>query len=129
MGGEAMPQGVDGDVLAQAGVLCGPDADPVHGLAGDGLARDVPGEEPVGRPNDLPVFAEQGEQPWREHDVAVPAALGLSDADDHAFAVDVIDPQAGDLGEPQPGGVGGHEDGAVLDADDGGEEACRLRRG
>ena len=91
-----------------------------------GCARDVAGEEPVGRPCDLPVFAEQGEQPRREHDVAVLAALGLSDADDHAFAVDVVDPEADDLGEPEAGGVGGHEDGAVLDADEGGEERGDL---
>ena len=42
------------------------------------------------------------------------------------LAVDVIDPEADDLGEPQPGGVGGHEDGAVLDADEGGEERGDL---
>ena len=100
MGGEAVSQGVHGDVLAQAGIPCGPDADLVHSLAGDRLAWDVAREEPVGRPNDLPVFAEQGEQPRREHDVAIPAPFGLSDADDHALAVDVIDSKADDLGEP-----------------------------
>ena len=72
--------------------------------------------------SDLPVFAEHGEQSWREHHVAVLAALGLSDADDHAPAVDVGDPKADDLGEPQSGGVGGHEDGAVLEAGDAREE-------
>ena len=64
-----------------------------------GLSRDVAGEEPVGRPGDLPVFAEQGQQPRREHHVAVLAALALADADDHALAVDVVDAEGHDLGD------------------------------
>ena len=91
-----------------------------------GPSRDVAGEEPVGRAGGLPVFAEQGQQPRREHDVAVLAALALADAEDHALAVDVVDAEGDDLGDPQPGGVGGHEDGAVLEADDGGEEPGDL---
>ena len=126
VGGEAVPQGVDGDVLAQPGGAGGLDADPVHRAGGDGAARDVAGEEPVGRAGGLPVVAEQGQQPRREHHVAVPAALALADAEDHALAVDVLDAQGDDLGDPQAGGVGGHEDGAVLEADDGGEEAGHL---
>ena len=112
--------------LPRPGGAGGLDADPVHRAGGDGAARDVAGEEPFGRPGDLPVFAEQGQQPRREHDVAVPAALALADAEDHALAVDVLDAEGDDLGDPQAGGVGGHEDGAVLEADDGGEEAGRL---
>jgi hypothetical protein len=54
------------------------------------------------------------------------APLGLTDAEDHALAVDVLDPQGHDLGDPQAGGVGGHEDGAVLHADDGREETGDL---
>ena len=99
---------------------------PVHRAGGDGAARDVAGEEPVGRPGGLPVLAEQGQQPRREHHVAVLAALALADADDHPLAVDVVDAQGDDLGDPQPGGVGGHEDGAVLEADDGREEPGDL---
>ena len=86
-----MPQRVDGDVLAQPGGAGGLGADAVHRAGGDGASRDVAGEEPVGRPGDFPIVAEQGQEPRREHDVAVPAALGLADADDHALAVDVVD--------------------------------------
>ena len=58
----------------------------------------------------LPVFPEQGQQPGREHDVAILGPLGLTDADDHALAIDVVDAQGQDLGDPQSGGVGGHEE-------------------
>ena len=83
-------------------------------------------EEEVAGPDGLPVAAEDGQEPRREHDVAVLPALALADADDHAAAVDVLDAEAGDLGEPQPGGIGGHEQGAVLEVGDGGEEAGQL---
>src|SRR3712207_9415056 len=49
MDGEAVPQRVDGDVLAQPGGAGGLDADPVHRADGDRPARDLPGEEPLGR--------------------------------------------------------------------------------
>ena len=98
----------------------------VHRPAVMGRPGTVAGEEPVGRPGGLPVLAEQGQQPRREHHVAVLAALALADAEDHALAVDVVDAQGDDLGDPQAGGVGGHEDGAVLEADDGREEAGHL---
>ena len=123
MGRETMPQSVHRHVLAQAGVLRCPDADFVHGFSGDGLVWDVPGEEPVGRPTDFPVFTEQHEQPRREHYITIPPPFGLSDADDHSLAIEIIDPKADDLGEPQAGGISGHEDGAVLDVD----ETCEER--
>ena len=85
-----------------------------------------PGEEVAARPDGQPVAAEDIQEPGREHDLAVLAALALADADDHAAAVDVLDAQADDLGDPQPGGVGGHEDGAVLEVGDDGEELGDL---
>ncbi len=45
----------------------------------------------------LPVSPEQLEQLGREHDVAILAAFVLVDAEDHALAVDVLDPRGGDL--------------------------------
>ena len=74
---------------------------------------------PVGSP----IFPEQGQQPGREHDVAILGTLGLTDANDHALAIDVVDAQAQDFGDPQARGVGGHEDGPMADAGDGLEEA------
>ena len=71
----------------------------------------------------FPVFPEQGQQPGREHDVAILGPLGLTDANDHALAIDVVDAQGQDLGDPQARGVGGHEDGPMAEAGDGLEEA------
>jgi hypothetical protein len=113
---------VHGDVLAQIGGPGRLRADPAHRPGDEGVTRDLSGEEPRGRSDHRPVFTEQGQQPGREHHVAVVAPLALADAEDHAFAVDVVDAQRHDLRDPQPGGVGGHEEGAVLDAGDDLEE-------
>ncbi len=43
------------------------------------------------KPNDIPEFAEQPEQPWRKHDVTTFAPVGLSDADDHSLTIEVND--------------------------------------
>src|SRR5580704_11561980 len=83
MGGEAVPQGVNGDVLAQPRVLGGPDADTPHRLCGQVPVWNPPGEEPVFRPDRLPVLAEDCEQAGREHDLAVFASFALADTDDH----------------------------------------------
>jgi len=55
------------------------------------VSGDVSGKVPIGRPRDLPVFAEQGQQARREHHVAIFAAFALANAEDHAVAVDVLD--------------------------------------
>ena len=122
VGREAMAQGVNGDVLVQtSGVSC-LHTDPVHRPDGDRLPRNLSGKEPVSRPGDLPVFAEQGQQSWREHHIAILAPLALTNAKNHSLAVDVLDAQGNDLRDPQACGIGGHEDGAVLDTDDGRKE-------
>jgi hypothetical protein len=100
MGGKAVSQSVNSNVLAQAGVLRGPNADFVYSFTRDVCARDIPWEKPVSRSNDPPVFTEQGEQPRREHDVMVPTSFGLPDADDHALAINVIDSQSDHFGKP-----------------------------
>jgi hypothetical protein len=55
------------------------------------VSGDVSGKVPIGRPRDLPVFAEQGRQARRQHHVAIFAAFALANAEDHAVAVDVLD--------------------------------------
>ena len=121
-----MTKGMDRDVLAQARCLGGPDADPMDRPVCEGTAGDVPGEEPFGRPSDLPVFAEHGQESRREHHVAVLAPLALANPDDHPPAVDVGDAQPDDLGDAQAGGVCGHQDGAMLEAGDPLEELRNL---
>ena len=87
-----------------------------------------PGKRKPLRPGRFPIGAKDCQQPRREHDVTVLAALALADADDHALAVDVVDVQLGDLGDPQAGGISGHEDGTVLDISDGRKEPSHLVR-
>jgi hypothetical protein len=66
------------------------------------------------------------QQPRREHHVSILVALALVDAQHHALAVDVGDPQMRGLRHAQARGVGGGEDRAVLQDGDGLEEACHL---
>jgi hypothetical protein len=115
VGGEAMAEGMGGDVLVEAGGLGGAGADVADGLLDEGTAGDVAGEEPFFGLSGFPILAEDGQEPGREHDVAVLATLALADADDHTFAVDVVDAEGGDLGDAESSGVGGHEQGTVLD--------------
>ena len=126
MGREAVPQGMDRDVFVQTRFLGGPDTDPIHRPVRDGIAGNVPGEEPFFRPSDLPVFAEHDQESWREHHLAVLAAFALTNPDGHPTAVDVGDTQPDDLGDPQAGGVRGHQDGAMLEAGDPLEELRDL---
>src|SRR5262249_39577558 len=60
------------------------------------------------------------------HDVTIFGPFALTDADDHALAIDVVDPQGQDLGDPQARGVGRHEDSPMAEAGDGLEEAVDL---
>ena len=51
----------------------------------------------------------------RQHDVAVLFALALGDADHHALAVDVLEPQMHGLARAKPSRVKRHQDRAVLE--------------
>ena len=122
VGGEAVPQGVDGDVLLQARGPMGPATRLAHGGGGERAVAGGVGEEPGLRSCRLPVGPEDLQEHGREHHVAILAALALTDAEDHALTIDVADAERGDLGDAEAGGVGGHERGAMLERADGGEE-------
>jgi hypothetical protein len=122
VGGEAMTKAVGRDRFGNAAASVRLSAGVLHRRFGDRAAGAIAREEPPLGPSHAPPDAQQLQQLGREHHVAVLGALALADPDDHAAAVDVLDPQGGDLGDPQPGGVGGPQQGAVLEAVDGGEE-------
>ena len=63
MGREAVAQGVDGDVFAQARGAGGLDAGPVHRPGGQGPPLDLAREEPVSGAGGLPIGAEDFQQP------------------------------------------------------------------
>jgi len=111
------------DRLVQAGPREGLLAGLLDGVAADMAAGNQAREEPLARgPGAPPVVAQDLQQPWREHDVAVLAALALLDADDHALAVDVGRAQADGFGDAQAGGVAAGQDGVVSGAGDTAEE-------
>jgi hypothetical protein len=63
-------------------------------------------EQPTLRSCCLPPGAQQIEQAWRQHDVAVLAAFALLHADDHALAVDIGDLERDDFVGAQAGAIG-----------------------
>jgi len=79
-------------------------------------------EKPAMGQHDAPALAlappqpKQLQQLWRQHRVAVLAALPLLDPDQHARAVNVIDLEGGHLRYAQSGAIGGAERGFVLRA-------------
>ena len=116
--GEGVPQRVWRERLGDAGPAQGCAAGPVDGAPADVPSRNAAREEPLaaGGPGAAPVVAEGLEQPRREHDVAVLAALALVDAHDHAPAVDVGRPQADGFRDAQAGCVADGQDGVMQDA-------------
>ena len=84
------------------------------------------GEQPMRRPRQPPVVAQDAEQLRRQHDIAVLAALALLDADHHPAAVDVGELEAGHLGRTQSGRIGGGQRDAMLQVGHCLEEAHHL---
>jgi hypothetical protein len=63
------------------------------------------GEQPLARPGQAPVAAQDRQKLRRQHGIAVLGALALFDPDHHPPAVDIADLQPHRLRGPQPGGV------------------------
>ena len=120
--GEAVPQRVRADVLAQPGRDRGRLDDPAELAGGDGPCRVLAGEQPASRPHDallppfLPPGPEQPQQVGREQGMATAAALAALDLDEHALAVDIADLERGHLSHAQAGAVGDRERGPMLEA-------------
>ena len=91
VGSETEAQGMHAEAFAQArsgqrllaDLLDRPRTDRLVGLAS--------GEEVRLGSLDLPILAEDLQEPRGEHQVSIPVPLGLTDVDDHACAVDVLD--------------------------------------
>jgi len=108
-------------------------ADPGHvgsGMAGavelarrHRLHRVAPWKQPTLRSRRPPPGAQQFEQMWRQHHVAVFAAFTLLDANDHALAVDA-DLQRHHLGDARSRAVSHAQRCFVLESRRGLEEAC-----
>ena len=126
MGGEAVPQDVHRDLLADARRGAGRPAGRVQHRRLDRPACFPPREQPVCRAGKPPIGPQDAEQLRGEHDVALLAALAVLDVDQHAPAVDVAHPEAGHLRDAQPGRVGGRQCRARLQARHGLEKPHHL---
>ena len=100
-------------LLRQTGATGSPGYGLAHGLSAQRLMGKLSWEKPFLRSNLPPISAQQFQQLGGEWDVAVPITLALLDANHHALAVDVANPQMHDLADAHPGAVHGAEDDAV----------------
>jgi hypothetical protein len=128
MRGEAVPQGVRRNALADARQVLGGGDGAVELARRHRVDRVLAGEEPDLRPRRLPPLAQEFGQPRRQHHRAVPLPLALLDPERHALPVDVGHLQVRDLGHPKARAVGDAERGLVLEARRGFEEARRFLR-
>ena len=80
-------------------------ARPLYGTPADGFAGLVAREEPFLGAIHSPPFAQDLQQLWREHDIAIYAPFALVDSDNHSFAIDIGDFQANSFRDAQPGRV------------------------
>src|ERR1017187_5726882 len=131
-GSEAMSQGVRMDLpVLESGAFGGDLAGTPKDLGSDRVACRVPavaGKEPLLRlaPEASPVDAKFPEQLRAKHDIAVLAALALSDMDHHPLAVDVADLQVGRFCAACAGGIKRHQKDAMKGGIRGVDQARNL---
>src|SRR3954468_23578531 len=81
---------------------------------------------PAARPGQPPIGAQDLQQLWRQHDIAVLAALALLDPDQHPAAVNGADREARDLADPQTRSVGRGQRRPVAQPGDRLQKPCDL---
>jgi len=119
MCGEAMPQSVRMDApMLKARTFSSDLAGSPEDLGGDGITCRVPavaGKQPLLRlaPETSPVDAKFLQQLRAEHDIAVLAALALSDVNYHPLTIDVTDLQMGCFRTARTRGIHGHQQDAM----------------
>ena len=108
-----MPQRVDPAGLVDPSLLLGCLVN-VPGPVARHRLMVTTGEQPVLWAYPAPVLAQLLQQPGRERNVAVLAALPLIDAQTHPLRIDIPDLQAAELARPKPSGIGRDQQGPVL---------------
>src|ERR1035437_10355576 len=132
VGRKAMSQGVGMDLpVMQAGPFRSDLAGTPYDLRSHRMAGWVPavaGEEPLLRlaPESATVGAQFFKQLRAEHDIAILAALALSDMDHHPLAVDVADLQVGRFCAACAGGIKRHQKDAMKGGIRGVDQARNL---
>src|SRR5712692_4362500 len=80
-------------------------AQPIDGVPRERLQGFRPREEPRARLRLLPILPQEGQQPGREHDTAIPLAFALPDTENHTATVDISDLEVTEFGDPQTSGI------------------------
>src|SRR5215470_15253108 len=80
-----------------------------------GPERILAREQPASRSALQPPRAQQRKKLWRQHGMAILAALAHLDPDQHALQIDVADPQHDGLAAAQTGAIGDAERSLVLE--------------
>jgi hypothetical protein len=84
-------------------------------------------EPPLGSVHSPPV-AQDLQQLWRKHDIAIDAPFAFFDSDNHSFAIDIGDFQADSFRNAQPGRVAGGQNRAMLEIPHTTRETAELLR-
>ena len=113
-GGIAMPQRVDPAGLVDPSLLLGSTVNVCWPMARHRSAEKLVGEDPGLGTYAAPIIAQLLQQPGRERDVAVLAALPLIYAQTHPLRIDIPDLQAAKLARPKPRSIGRDQQGPVL---------------
>jgi len=90
--------------------------DPASVLQGgnaDMLASFPAREKPTARTSTLPIGAEDIEKCWRQHRIAISAALAIHDMDQFARAIDRFHLETRDFADPKPSCVGRGQGNAI----------------
>src|SRR5215470_5039798 len=82
-------------------------------------------EEPLLGPGDKPVTAEDGQQAWRQQRQALVAAFAVSDTQDHALGVDIVDAEAAGFADAESARVASEEHRTILGRLQGVEQGCQ----
>jgi len=117
-GSGILPERVDGDAFAQAGLAGGIVAGLLQGGRGE-MGIDPPaGKQPFGGACGAIPGAQDLQQARGQHGVTVALTLALLDAQQHTLRIDVRHLEGHHLGDAQAGAVSHHEGGAVANAGD-----------
>ncbi len=116
MDGKCVPKGMRCDRFGDIAPLMRPLASLLYGESADVAADSITREEPPFGLVHSPPGAQDFEEFWGEHDIAIFLSLPLLNSDEHSLTVDISDLQADRLRDAQSGGVAGRQDRAMLDA-------------
>ena len=105
MHGKGMPQGMRGNRFGNRATPARLLARILYRWPADMGAGLIAREEPFLGSIHSPLFAQDLQQLWREHHIAVYAPFAASDSDYHSFAIDIGDFEADSFRDAQSGCV------------------------